>query len=783
MRVTDSSSGASQPTRELRTGWASRLAWFGLAVLVFEAVTGLAITVAPFHAATQWSVLVHTGVGALTLLPLAWYCVIHVADYRRYAASHITVLGWVALGGLTVCSLSGLVVAVEALWGVRSSLLWRNMHLISTLVLLTGVLPHLVFVVRRQRSMSTEGTGSVGTSPVPDLSGSRRYFRRSLGFALGGVALTLGLVWVYSGTDYSNRFPEDYSYLYGTNRPFAPSLAKTDTGGAFDARSLAGSRSCGTSGCHEQIVEEWLPSAHRYAAMDTVFLGIQEVMAKQNGPESTRYCGGCHDPISLFSGTKNIFVENLTGLHGYQEGVSCLACHAIRETDIKGNANYTITQPREYLWQWETNGVGRVLRDFLIRSYPAEHGRLAKRAFKKPEYCAACHKQFIDAEVNRVGWVQLQNQYDNWAASHWNQKGDPKKTVECRECHMPLVDSRDPAAGDPLDYNRSPGDRRHRSHRFIAANTIMPFALRDRLEGADEQLRLTEQWLRGELPIPEIEHKWARGPIVNVTVDAPETIAPGGTIPLRVVMASNKVGHDFPTGPLDIIQSWLEITVTDERDRVTWTSGRRDQRNFLEPGTFLFKAEPVDQHGNLIDRHNLWEMVGVRFRRALFPGYSDSVQFAIPCAGTVIDAKTNTAAEVRLATPASETLEIPTPEVPAPATPGEYRISVALQYRKVDQFLLNYLFGETNRLTAPVTELARAQKTVRVQATGRSADLQKKSKDVPALGIATPKAVASTGPGVASGPLELTRSATAARVAGADAMANGGEGRSPHLRP
>ena len=97
--------------------------------------------------------------------------------------------------------------------------------------------------------------------------------------------------------------------LIGPNRPFAPSLAKTDTGGAFDGRSLAGSQSCGTTGCHEQIAQEWQPSAHRYAAMDKIFLGIQEVMAKQNGAESTRYCGGCHDPISLFSGTKNIFAD------------------------------------------------------------------------------------------------------------------------------------------------------------------------------------------------------------------------------------------------------------------------------------------------------------------------------------------------------------------------------------------------------------------------------------------------------------------------------------------
>jgi hypothetical protein len=30
--------------------------------------------------------------------------------------------------------------------------------------------------------------------------------------------------------------------------------------------------------------------------------------------------------------------------------------------------------------------------------------------------------------VNRVGWVQLQNQHDNWAASHWNKKGDARAT-------------------------------------------------------------------------------------------------------------------------------------------------------------------------------------------------------------------------------------------------------------------------------------------------------------------------------------------------------------------
>ena len=99
-------------------------------------------------------------------------------------------------------------------------------------------------------------------------------------------------------------------------------------------------------------------------------------------------------------------------------------------------------------------------------------------------------------------------------------------------------------------------------------------------------------------------------------------------------MTANKVGHDFPTGPLDIIQSWVELHVTDQTGNEIFSSGTVDEKNFIEPGSFLFKAEPVDQYGNLIDRHNLWEMVGVRYRRALFPGYSDTVDYMVDCPTT-----------------------------------------------------------------------------------------------------------------------------------------------------
>src|SRR5262245_9333711 len=122
-------------------------------------------------------------------------------------------------------------------------------------------------------------------------------------------------------------------------------------------------------------------------------------MGEQNGPESTRYCGGCHDPISLFSGPKNILTKDLTGLTGYQEGVSGIACPAIKETNVKGSAAYVMRQPERYLFELEGGTAARKVSDFLIRAYPRQHvASLQHKLFKSPEFCAACHKQFIDEE-------------------------------------------------------------------------------------------------------------------------------------------------------------------------------------------------------------------------------------------------------------------------------------------------------------------------------------------------------------------------------------------------
>jgi hypothetical protein len=89
-------------------------------------------------------------------------------------------------------------------------------------------------------------------------------------------------------------------------------------------------------------------------------------------------------------------------------------------------------------------------------------------------------------------------------------------------------------------------------------------------------------------------------------------------------------------------------------------------------------------------------MVGVRYRRSLFPGYSDTVEYNVMCPS---------------GGPSLPTAEVNPNKnfsIPFGHAAGKLRISATLQYRKIDQFLLNYVMGEKSGLTAPAVEIASA---------------------------------------------------------------------------
>ena len=679
--------------------WEHVLLKFVAGILLFETISGLLIYFLPFSLTNQVNVLVHTIIGLVFIIPFLYYMFRHWNIYRSMPLNHYVFTGYILMVVSILLIISGVILSYQGMFQTKISKAWDLVHTVGTFVLIAFMLPHIVLIIIRNYK------AGITNALKPVIEAQRNFIIKS--FILTVILFGVVGLWtvMYQPVKWKNEFPEDYSYLYGEDRPFAPSLANTNTGEAFDPRSVGGSKGCGTTGCHEEIYKEWEVSAHRYSAMDVAFQKVQSVMGEQNGPESTRYCGGCHDPISLFSGSKNIYTssDDLTNVLGYQEGISCIACHAIQKTDIKGNANYTISQPNRYMYELKDGKGAKFISDFLIRTYPKYHIKtLQHKLFKSPEFCAACHKQFIDEEVNNVGWVQLQNQYDKWKNSKWNHPGDASKTIECRECHMPLVESSgEPGSGDDMDYNRNEDDGKHRSHRFLGANQFMPVALD--LPGAKEHVKLTEAWLRGEIDIPEIKDKWVEGPAVPIEILAPDKVTPGEEVKIITVLTNNKPGHDFPTGPIDIIQAWVEVIIKDQNGNEVYSSGKVDEGHFIEPGSFVFKVEPVDQYGNLIDKHNLWEMVGVRFNRSMFPGFSDQAEFSFSCPAEVNAKKIEPREEraIRFNAPKEQITRLD--------------ITAKLKYRKIDQYLINYLFGDDSGITTPITVVSEDSTSILIE--------------------------------------------------------------------
>jgi len=197
---------------------------------------------------------------------------------------------------------------------------WDLVHLTSGLAVPALLVAHIVMATLRR-------PGDVD----PDLAVARRgYAKRGAASVVVAACLVVGGALVAPAGDFTSVPPDDYEipeYVAANpdfaGNPFAPSNARTEGNLFIDSSLLSGSDSCGTSGCHDEILAEWQPSAHRFAAMNAPFQAVQRAFAEDRSAADTRYCAGCHDPISLFAGAKDIANQDLSA-PGMQEGISCV---------------------------------------------------------------------------------------------------------------------------------------------------------------------------------------------------------------------------------------------------------------------------------------------------------------------------------------------------------------------------------------------------------------------------------------------------------------------------
>lgn len=586
-----------------------RLYFFIVAALFFyEFVSGIYIWLGrDFSEFYQFNLLFHVLAGPLFFIPFFLFQFDH---YRRatpgWRGGH-RITGYIAFFIVAAIVLTGAHLTVVGV--KKDAYLMSDIHLWAGLLGTVGILFH-VFIKMFKGKKSF--LAAFGMNPG-------RGILFVGGMAAGIFVIQALLTLIYREPEFQDSIPPSYNMKPGDN-PFYPSEAMTGSGRPVDARTLGNSRSCAAGGCHKDIYDQWDASAHRYSSTDVFYRKAEQYFIETDGKEATRYCAGCHDPVALLSGGVNPG-EGLDTPHS-DEGSSCILCHGItRIRHLKGSGSYVFNPPRRYLFEHSQGDWAGMFSRLLIRTAPELHKSEYSRAFYgTPEYCATCHKQYIQ---DQWGWIKLQDQYGEWLASPFsgrNDKGFHKDTVKmCRDCHMPLVPSSDPSAGKGGMV---------RSHRFIAANTAVPW-----LDGDEDQYSLTKEWLKGrkilvDIFIPRDKEASRNQAFVDNEVyglsEPTLYVSLGQEVRLNVAVTNALVGHDFPNGPLDIYESWLELRVVDGQNNEIYHSGGLDEDGYVKPeNTRFFFTLGLNRKGMLIDKHNLWHMIGHAYKKTIPSGQTD----------------------------------------------------------------------------------------------------------------------------------------------------------------
>jgi len=308
----------------------------------------------------------------------------------------------------------------------------------------------------------------------------------------------------------------------------------------------------------------------------------------------------------------------------------------------------------------------------LIRVKPAQHkSDMMAPILRDAKLCAACHAQFMDKEINNWGWVKMQDDYSAWLESpyskHHEERFSNTHEARCQDCHMPL---------EPIDDPSADSNGMSRSHNFPAANTFLPLLRNDQQQFEAVKNFLQSNKMRLSIDKPNRPDAVQTFTALNSTIrnygETPYYYYLGEGVEISLVVSNVGVGHDFPGGTTDINQAWIELLVTDAEGRSVYSSGQIYPQNFVDPDAYFYRAMPVDRQGNLVWKHDLFNMIGNSFKRIVKAGESDIVRFNFVVPGWA-----------------------KSPLV----------VSSSLKYRKLNQRYARWAMGE-NYLKIPVITLA-----------------------------------------------------------------------------
>lgn len=370
-----------------------------------------------------------------------------------------------------------------------------------------------------------------------------------------------------------------------TGYDFSPSPAKTPANVIYKAAVMGNSKeSCGEYGCHQFVFNDWLESPHR-RSNNVFFQKARELAVQKHGEPVAKLCAGCHDPISLFSGS----IENgaLMAEEAKDEGISCMVCHSMTpHKKMVADGSYTFFVPARFFEYVQTTFTSHTLKKEHLKDF------FNTDALRDPDYCGACHRVILPkGSAGRTQDVFLQDPYTSWKEGPFHNKKHPKfkKEQTCQNCHMPRTAVQERPAQIVL---------KTANHRFAVTNSAVPFVY-----GDEKQIEKVREFLQSGI---------VKISVRNARVD-------NGVLRITVRVQNRETGHVFPAGPLDINEVWLEINVQNEKGKTVYHSGFVDKNGYVDKSALFFKVRELDKNGKEITHHDVLSVAKTERVRVLEP--------------------------------------------------------------------------------------------------------------------------------------------------------------------
>ncbi len=168
-----------------------------------------------------------------------------------------------------------------------------------------------------------------------------------------------------------------------------------------------------------------------------------------------------------------------------------------------------------------------------------------------------------------------------------------------------------------------------KSHRFLAANTALPFLRND-----ETTIKRIEDFLQDEkLGVDIFALKTSRmdEPVMALDHAQPSLLA-GEKVTVDVVIRNKGVGHTFPGGTNDSNEGWLEFSLMGEEGHTLAISGKINDDGHLDPMAHVFNALILDKQGKPIHKRNAQDIHVTVFANVIGPGTADIAhyEFTIP---------------------------------------------------------------------------------------------------------------------------------------------------------